>query len=445
MNVTALDAQSIQVFREFLSHAFGQRRDQDPFVFSQGFPNFYDEVVHLMVARPDFNGGVKESCRPNDLLDHDSFGTLQLKIGRGGADVDGLVDDAVEFVMGERTVVQSRRESETVVNQRDLPRPVATKHGSNLWHRHVALVNDHQEILGEVVEQAKRPFSWLSSVEIPGIILNPRVKPDFLDHFQIVEGSLIETLGFEKARLLIEKRLLLLQVLLDFPNGGVGGLLAADKQVCRVNRELVKPMQMLPTLRIDGGQPLDFIVPKLHPNSVIGVGQMNVHRVSFHPEVPPFEIGDGPAVQACHQTVEQVVSGDALPHLQLDDVFVKLHRVANAVDARDACHDNHVSASTQQGGRGGQSKLFDFVIDLEVLLDVRVRRRNERLWLVIVVVTDKILHQVVGEEPFELTVQLCSEGFVVAQNQSGTLGFSDDIGHRERLSRTGHAEENLMG
>ena len=180
VNVPAFDAQPVQVLREFLCHAFGQGGDQHTFVFSQGFPNLHNKVVHLVVARPDFNGRVEESSGSNDLLDHHPFSALELKVGRGGADINGLVDDAVELLLvGQRAVVQGRRQSESVVDERDFAGTVPAKHGPNLWHRHVTLVDDHQEVLGEVVQQTERPFTGLSSVEIPGVILNAGTEPNF--------------------------------------------------------------------------------------------------------------------------------------------------------------------------------------------------------------------------------------------------------------------------
>jgi len=51
---------------------------------------------------------------------------------------------------------------------------------------------------------------------------------------------------------------------------------------------------------------------------------------------------------------------------------------------------------------------------------------------------------VVGEEVFEFAVQLGGEGFVVAQYQGRLLIVLNDIGHRERLTRTSYAQERLV-
>ena len=193
-------------------------------------------------------------------------------------------------------------------------------------------------------------------------------------------------------------------------------------------------MELLAALRVNRGQPFDFVVPKLHPYRVVSVGQMDVHRVPFDPKIPAFEVAHRSAVQAGHEAVKQVVSRDALPHLKSHDIFVKLHGVANAVDAADARDHDDVASPTEQGRGGRQSQFFNFVVDLKVLLDVGVRRRNERLRLVVIVVADEVLDEVVGEKGLELAVQLSRQGFVVAQNQGGALGLGDDVRHGERFS-----------
>ena len=56
----------------------------------------------------------------NDLLHHHTFRTLELKIRRRGADVDGLLDNAVKLVMCQGAVVKGRGQSESVVDEGDL-------------------------------------------------------------------------------------------------------------------------------------------------------------------------------------------------------------------------------------------------------------------------------------------------------------------------------------
>ena len=444
VNVPALDAQAVEVFGQFLGHAFGQCGHEHALVVRQRLPDFHDQIVDLMVAWTHVNGRVQQSSGANDLFHDHAFGTLQFVVRGGRRDVNGLVDDSVEFFVGQRAVVQGGGQAESVVDEGHFAGAVSAKHRPELGHRDVALVNHHKKVFGEVIQQAEGTLARLPTVEVPRIVFNSGAKPDFLDHLKVVQRSLVQTFGLEEPRLLVEEGFLFLEVLLNLPNGGVGRLLAADKEVGRVDVDALKGVELLAALRVNRGQPFDFVVPKLHPYSVVSVGQMDVHRVAFDPKIPAFEVAHRSAVQAGHEAVKQVVSSDALPHLKSHDIFVKLHGVANAVDAADARDHDDVSPPTEQGRGGRQSQFFNFVVDLKVLLDVGVRRRNERLRLVVIVVADEVLDEVVGEKGLELAVQLSRQGFVVAQNQGGALGLGDDVRHGERFSRTGDPEQNLV-
>ena len=173
VDVAAFDAQAFEVLREFLGHSFGQCGHQDALVVGQRFPDLHHQIVDLVVTGTNVNGRIEQPRGANHLLHHHAFGTFELEVRRGGAHVNGLVDDAVKFLVGEGAVVQSGGQSKAMVDQIDLARPVATEHGANLRNGHVALVNHHEEVFGEVVEETERSLTGLTTVEIPGVILDP--------------------------------------------------------------------------------------------------------------------------------------------------------------------------------------------------------------------------------------------------------------------------------
>ena len=227
MNVSGFDAEAVEVLGEFLSHALGQCGDQHAFLVGDGFPDFHHQVVHLVVARFHLDWRVEKACGANHLLDNDALGPFQFVVRGGGADIDGLVHNAVELVVGQRAVVQRRGQAEAVVDQSHFPRAVSAKHGADLRHRDVALVNHDQEVFREVIQQAEGAFPWLAAVEIPGVVLNARAKAQLLDHFEVVQRTFFQAFGLQEPGLFIELAFLLLEVLLDFPNCRVRRLLAA--------------------------------------------------------------------------------------------------------------------------------------------------------------------------------------------------------------------------
>ena len=84
------------------------------------------------------------------------FVTTQLvRPGRGG-NVNNLIRPPLELLEGEGTVVPGRGEAESVIHEVLLPGPVPLSHGPQLRQRRVALVDDNEEIFGEIVEE-RRP------------------------------------------------------------------------------------------------------------------------------------------------------------------------------------------------------------------------------------------------------------------------------------------------
>ena len=77
-----------------------------------------------------------------------------------------------ELVESQRTVVEGRRQTESIFHKVGLASPVATVHTTNLGYRDVALVDNHQEIVWEEVEQAIGTLASLTTVEIARVVLN---------------------------------------------------------------------------------------------------------------------------------------------------------------------------------------------------------------------------------------------------------------------------------
>ena len=81
--------------------------------------------------------------------------------------------------------IKRGRQPEAVFDQRLLTRAVATVHAAQLWHRHMAFVNDQQGLVGHVVEQARRRFARRAAGEVARVILDAGAVPELLYHLQI--------------------------------------------------------------------------------------------------------------------------------------------------------------------------------------------------------------------------------------------------------------------
>ena len=76
----------------------------------------------------------------------------------------------------------------------------------------------------------------------------------------------------------------------------------------------------------------------------------------------------------------------------------------------------------------------DLFVDQRIFFDVRVGGRNVGFWLIIIVVTYKILYRIVREEVLELPIQLGRERLVGGEHQGGAIGLRDDVRNRKGLA-----------
>ena len=311
----------------------------------------------------------------------------------------------------------------------------------------MALVHDHHVVLRKVVDQAERARSGGPAVEIARIVLDAGAVAQLLDHFEVVLHALLDALRLHRAPGAFEEFDLLAQVEVNLLYGGVDALFGGHEEVRGVERQVVERMDALSRYGVDGLDGLDLVVEEHHPETLVAElpeGRHDVHRVAVDAERRGLQVAFGARVERLDQFVEEVLVAHDLPDLDVDGRGVEVRRIARTVEARDARHDDDVAPSRQQRGDGLQPHLLDLGVDREVLFDIRVRRRQVGLRLVVVVIGDEILHGIFREEVLELPVQLRREGLVVAQDQRRTLQLRDDVGHREGLPGARHAQQRVV-
>ena len=97
---------------------------------------------------------------------------------------------------------------------------------------------------------------------------------------------------------------------------------------------------------------------------------------------------------------------------------------------------------TRRGGR--QAKAIDLLVDRGVFFDVDVALGDVGFGLIVVVIADEVMHCVVRKELLELRIELGGKRLVVRYDERRPLDGLDDVGHRERLARSGHAHQHLV-
>ena len=84
-----------------------------------------------------------------------------------------------------------------------------------LRHGDVALVDDEQEVVGEVVEQRERRLARAATVDVHRVVLDAVAVADLLHHLEVVLRAHAQPLRLEQLALLLEPGQPLLQLGLD--------------------------------------------------------------------------------------------------------------------------------------------------------------------------------------------------------------------------------------
>ena len=341
----------------------------------------------------------------------------------------------LKLLKAQRAVVEGGLEAEAVVHQVGLARLVATIHGTDLRHGHMALVDDGEEVVGKEVQQAERTHAGLTPVEVARVILDARAVAHLANHLQVVGHALIQALGLDGAVLAAERLDLGAQVHVNLAQCLRQALLGGHEDVGGEDAERLDALAGQLRQRVEQLHRLDLVAPEDDAQHDVLVAQVDIDRVALDAEVAHLHVD----LVARVERVDQLAQEHVTAHGVRGDVL----GVAHAVEARHARHHHDVAPPAQQCCHCGQAQPLNLLVDGQVFLDILVGGGDVGLGLVVVIVADEVVHRVLGEEAFELAVELRRQRLVVRQHQRGAAGARDDIGHRERLARAGHAQQGL--
>ena len=220
MQVLYLDAVFAQIVRNFLAHALCEGCDENALAALGSSLDFGGAVLHLPLNRADNHFGVEQPRRAVDLL-YDGVAYGKLEGGGGCGDENRLPDALLKFNELQRAVVKRARQAEAVIHQRALARVVAVVHGANLRHGDVRLVDEHQKVLREVVQQRERRVAGPAAVEVARIVFDAGAIADFAHHLNIVARALLQPLRLHQTVARAQRLHLLVQVALDVLKAGV--------------------------------------------------------------------------------------------------------------------------------------------------------------------------------------------------------------------------------
>src|SRR4051794_30814891 len=203
VQVAHAEAHLEQVVGQVLRHLLRERGDQDALVAVHADADLAHQVVDLVARLAHVDLGVHDAGRAHDLLD-DAGRALALVLPGRRRDEHHLGRDGEELLERLRAVVERAGQPEAVVDQRRLARAVALVHAADLRHGLVRLVDEADEVLREVVDQAVRAGARRAPVEDARVVLDPRAEPDFAQHLHVVLRALAQAMGLEQLALGLE-------------------------------------------------------------------------------------------------------------------------------------------------------------------------------------------------------------------------------------------------
>src|SRR5215472_335211 len=166
MKIAAAHANFGEVFRKVFRHAFGQGGDQDALAFLGADANLFQQVIHLAFYGTDFYFRVHEAGRANHLLHDDAARASEFVRTRRRRNVNYLIHAVLEFLEGERAIVERGGHAEPIITERLFARAVPMKHAPDLWNGLVRFVDEKQIVLRNVIEKSWRSFAGQTATKM---------------------------------------------------------------------------------------------------------------------------------------------------------------------------------------------------------------------------------------------------------------------------------------
>ena len=276
----------LHIIREILCHPLGQCGDQYLMMLCDLLVDLSDQVIDLSLYRAHLYFRIQQTCGTNDLLCPQQF-MLLLIIGRSGGYEHHLVDMRLEFLKVQRSIIQCRGQTETVVHQCLLSRAVPGIHTADLWDRHMGLVHDDQEIIRKKVQQRHGRCSRRKSVQMSGIVLDTGTETGLPEHLNIEIRPFRNPLGLDQLVFALEKLYPFLHLFFDIVTGCLDLLLRYHIMGCREDRHMIQLCMNFPCKRLYLCDPVDLIPEKFDTDEIIAA----LCRIYFHHISPDAESG----------------------------------------------------------------------------------------------------------------------------------------------------------
>src|SRR5579872_1511372 len=326
----------------------------------------------------------------------------------------------LELFEGERAVVQRGGHAEAVIDEGLLAGAVAIEHTADLANALVRFIDEHEEILRDVIEQGGRSFAGEAAAEVARIIFDAVAVADGAHHLDVKHGALDDALSLDKLSLLFEFFFPPPEFFLDGDYGTIAIFLGRHIVILRKNRnarQILLAGSHFAGERVDLANLVDLFAPHFEAEAVVLIRRIDFDHVTANTEGATAQIFRA-FVLNIDELVENRFARNVLAFFERDEHAVIGFGRTDAIDAGDGGDDDDVAA-LEEGARGAHAELIEFVVDGGFFVDVNVGGRDVGFGLIEIVVANEIFHGVFREERFELVIKLRGERFVVSEDESG--------------------------
>ncbi len=270
----------------------------------------------------------------------------------------------------------------------------------------------------------------------------PEQKPTLAHHLHVVGRPHAETLRLEELPSVLEMLQPLMEFGLDAGERSDHAFLRCDVVARRIHPEFLQLVDHFSGERVHLKNPLDLVAPVLNAIERLLVRGKDLECVALHAELPPDQVHLVALILDVDEATDRRVQRELHALHESEELTFVLFRRTETVDRRDRRDDDDIAAR-EKSRSGRVTEAVDFVIDRRLLLDERVRLRDVRLWLVVVVVGHEVLDPVLREELAVLVRELGRQGLVRGKDQRRLLDLLDRPRDGGRLAGTGDAQQRL--
>ena len=290
MQIPHPDAQFTHIVRQIFRHALRKGSNQDLVLLRDFLIDLAHQIINLSFYRAHLDLRIQKAGRSDHLLCTKQF-MLLFVLSRRRRYEHYLIDLTLKLIKAERTVVHRRRQTESIFHKRPFSRLVAMIHTTDLRYCLMRLINHHNKIIREIVNQCVRRLSRFQPGQMSGIILDSRTEACLPHHLYIKIRTLRYSLCFQKLSFTLKVSNLLFQLFFDRPDSRFHPFFGNYIMGCRKDCHMTDLINNLSRQNIYLCNSFHFVPKKLYSKcNFFRICREYLQHITMYPECSPLKI-----------------------------------------------------------------------------------------------------------------------------------------------------------